>query len=139
MTPRPCGSRFSDTWSLGVFNKSPYPDLAKGLAEYFMEPARYNDVIVKNNGRFVPVYPDLFNDPWWTERPEFSEFIDIAKTGVPISFEAPPSAASGEVLQIHLIPEALQEVLVNGVDPATAVGEAHAKIAAITERFAKGG
>ena len=63
-----------------------------------MEPTRYNDVIVKNNGRFVPVYPDLFNDPWWTERPEFKEFIEIANTGVPISYEAPPSAASGEVL-----------------------------------------
>ena len=126
-----------DTWSLGLFKQAPYPDLAKGLAEYFMEPTRYNAVIVKNNGRFVPVYPDLFNDPWWTGRPQFKEFIGIAKSGVPISYAAPPSAASGEVLATNLIPEALQEVLVDGVDPAEAVGKAHAKIAAITERFAK--
>jgi multiple sugar transport system substrate-binding protein len=126
-----------DTWSLGLFKQTPYPELSKGLAEYFMEPTRYNDVIVKNNGRFVPVYPDLFSDPWWTERPEFKEFIQIAKTGVPISYAAPPSAASGEVLATHVIPEALQEVLVDGVDPAEAVGHAHAKIAAIFERFAQ--
>ena len=125
-----------DTWSLGLFKQTPYPDLAKGLAEYFMEPTRYNDVIVKNNGRFVPVYPDLFNDPWWTERPEFKEFIEIANTGVPISYEAPPSAAAGEVLATNLIPEALQTVLIDGVDPAEAVATAHAKIAAISERFA---
>ena len=125
-----------DTWSLGLFKQTPYPELSKGLAEYFMEPTRYNDVIVKNNGRFVPVYPDLFNDPWWTERPEFKEFIGIANTGVPISYEAPPSAASGEVLATHVIPEALQTVLVDGVDPAEAVAAAHAKIAAISERFA---
>ncbi len=125
-----------DTWSLGLFRQTPYPDLAKGLAEYFMEPARYNDVIVKNNGRFVPVYPNLFNDPWWTERPEFKEFIEIANTGVPISYEAPPSAAAGEVLATNLIPEALQTVLIDGVDPAEAVAAAHAKIAAISERFA---
>jgi ABC-type glycerol-3-phosphate transport system substrate-binding protein len=125
-----------DTWSLGLFRQTPYPDLAKGLAEYFMEPARYNDVIVKNNRRFVPVYPDLFNDPWWTERPEFKEFIEIANTGVPISFEAPPSAAAGEVLATNVIPEALQTVLIDGVDPADAVAAAHAKIAAISERFA---
>jgi multiple sugar transport system substrate-binding protein len=126
-----------DTWSLGLFKQSPYPDLAKGLAEYFMDPGRYNEVIVANNGRFVPVYPDLFNDPWWTERPQFAEFIDIADTGVPISHEAPPSAASGEVLATHVIPEALQEVLVNGVDPAEAVAGAHRRIAAISERVAK--
>jgi ABC-type glycerol-3-phosphate transport system substrate-binding protein len=128
-----------DTWSLGLFKQSPYPDLAKGLAEYFMEPTRYNDVIVKNNGRFVPVYPDLFHDPWWTERPEFAEFIKIANTGVSISYEAPPSAASGEVLATNVIPEALQMVLVDGVDPAEAVAQAHQKIAAISERFAKQG
>ena len=129
-----------DTWSLGLFKQTPYPDLAKGLAEYFMEPTRYNEVIVNNNGRFVPVYPDLFNDPWWTERPEFKEFIEIADTGVPISYEAPPSAAAGEVLATHVIPEALQTVLVDGVDPAEAVAErARQKIAAISERFATQG
>jgi multiple sugar transport system substrate-binding protein len=128
-----------DTWSLGLFKQTPYPDLAKGLAEYFMTPERYNEVIVANNGRFVPVYPDLFNDPWWTERPEFKEFIEIADTGVPISYEAPPSAAAGEVLATHVIPEALQTVLVDGVDPAEAVASAHQKIAAISERFAKQG
>ena len=125
-----------ETWALGLFRQTPYPELSKGLAEYFMEPTRYHDVIVKNNGRFVPVYPDLFNDPWWTERPEFKEFIEIADTGVPISFAAPPSAASGEVLATNLIPETLQTVLVDGVDPAEAVAAAHAKIAAISERSA---
>ncbi|MGI9499094.1 MAG: ABC transporter substrate-binding protein [Geminicoccaceae bacterium] len=126
-----------DTWSLGVFSAAPEPELAKGLAEHFMQPERYNQVITNTNGRFVPVYPELFNDPWWTERPEFSEFIDIASSGVPISFAGPPTAASGEILAIHVIPEALQLVLVEGIDPAEAVGEAHQKIAAIYERLAE--
>jgi ABC-type glycerol-3-phosphate transport system substrate-binding protein len=126
-----------DTFSLGLFKQAPYPDLAKGLAEYFMEPTRYNEVIVKNNGRLVPVYPDLLKDPWWTERPEFEEFIEVARTGAPISFEAPPSGASGEVLATHVIPEALQAVLTGGVDPAEAVARAHRTIAAIAERFAQ--
>ena len=105
-----------------------------GLAEHFMTPSRYNEVITNTNGRFVPVYPDLFNDEWWTSRPEFKEFIDIARTGVPVSFKSAPSAASGEVLATHVIPEALQRVLVEGVDPATAIGEAHKKIQAIFAR-----
>jgi multiple sugar transport system substrate-binding protein len=124
-----------DTWSLGLFNQAPYPDLAKGLAEYMMEPARYNEVITNSNGRFVPVYPDLFNDPWWTSRPEFSKFIEIANSGVPVSYESPPTATAGEVLTTHLIPEAMQLVLVDGVDPAEAIGEAHEKIVAIHKRL----
>jgi len=126
-----------DTWSLGLFNQSPYPELAMGLAEHFMAPERYNQVITNTNGRFVPVYPELFNDPWWTERPEFAEFIDIAKTGVPISYQGPPTGASGEVLNTHLIPEALQTVLVDDVEPAEAVAQAHEKIAAVYARFAE--
>ncbi|MGH1480820.1 MAG: ABC transporter substrate-binding protein [Geminicoccales bacterium] len=126
-----------DTWSLGVFSAAPEPELAKGLAEHMMQPDRYNQVITNTNGRFVPVYPELFNDPWWTERPEFSEFIEIASTGVPISYAGAPTAASGEVLATHVIPEALQLVLVEGVDPAEAVGEAHQKIAAIYDRLAE--
>ena len=124
-----------DSWSLGVFNKAPEPDLAKGLAAYFVEPGRYNDVIVRTNGRFVPVYPELFADEWWTSRPEFKEFIEIANTGVPISYKSPPSAASGEVLSTHMIPEALQRMLVDEVDAATALGEAQVKIKAVFDRL----
>ena len=82
-----------DTWSIGLFKQTPNPELSKGLAAYMMNPARYNEVITNTNGRFVPVYPDLFNDPWWTSRPEFKEFIKIAETGVPVSFKGAPSAA----------------------------------------------
>ena len=128
-----------DTWSLGLFRQTPYPELARGLAEHFMDPARYNQVIVANKGRFVPVYPDLFDDPWWTERGEFAEFFEIANTGVPISHEGPPSAASDEVLASHVIPEALQQVLTDGVDPAEAVARAHQKIVTISERLAQQG
>ncbi|MEM7024405.1 MAG: extracellular solute-binding protein, partial [Pseudomonadota bacterium] len=112
-----------DTWSLGLFNQTPYPELSRGFAEYVMAPERYNQIITNTNGRFVPVYPDLFNDEWWTSRPQFNQFIEIAKSGVPVSYEAPPSPASGEMLAIHVIPEALQTVLVDGVEPVVDRGD----------------
>jgi multiple sugar transport system substrate-binding protein len=127
------------TWSLGLFKQSPYPELALGLAEYFMQPDRYHQMIAANGGRFVPVHRGLFDDPWWTERPELAEFFDIASTGALLSYQAPPSAACGEVLATHVIPRALQEVLINGVDPAEAVASAHQQIAAISERLAQQG
>lgn len=126
-----------DTWSFGLFKQTPYPELAKGLAEYFMDPARYNEVITADGGRFVPVYPDLFDDPWWSDRPEFAEFHDIANAGVPISHEAPPSALSRAVVANNVIPEALHEVLLKGVDPAEAVARAQQNIVAIQERLAQ--
>jgi multiple sugar transport system substrate-binding protein len=126
-----------NTWSLGLFKQSPYPEVARGLAEYFLDPDRYNEVIAANYGRFVPVHRDLFDDPWWTERPELAELFEIASSGVSISHEAPPSAASDEVLASHVIPRALQEVLINGVDPAAAVASAHQKIAEISKRLAQ--
>jgi multiple sugar transport system substrate-binding protein len=126
-------------WSLGLFKQSPYPELARGLAEYFMEPDRYNQVIAANGGRFVPVYRELFDDPWWTERPQLAEFSEIANTGASISYQSPPSAASDEVVATHVIPRALQEVLIDGVEPAEAVASAHREIAAIGERLTKQG
>ena len=67
------------------------------------------------------------------------EFFEIASTGASISYRAPPSAACGEVLATHVIPEALREVLINGVEPAEAVASAHQKIVAIGERLAQQG
>ena len=124
-----------DTWSTGVFNQAPEPELARGWVEYYMQPANYERMILNTNGRFVPVYPKQFEHEWWTSRPEFNEFRTIAETGVPVSFKSAPSAGSGEVLATHIIPEALQQVLVNDMPAAEAVGEAHAKIAAIYERL----
>lgn len=98
-------------------------------------PARYNEVITNTNGRFVPVYPDLFNDPWWTSRPEFKEFIKIAETGVPVSYKGPPTAASGEILATHVIPEALQTVLLENVPAEAAVAKVAGKIKAIYDRL----
>jgi hypothetical protein len=94
-------------------------------------------VIVANHGRIVPVHRDLFDDPWWIEHPELAEFFDIASSGVSISWEGPPSAASDEVLATHVVPRALQEVLINGVDAAAAVASAHYKIAEISKRLAE--
>jgi multiple sugar transport system substrate-binding protein len=126
-----------NTWSLGLFKQSPYPELARGLAEYFLDPDRYNEVMVANHGRLVPVHRDLFDDPWWIERPELAELFDIASSGATISWEGPPSAASDEMLATHVIPRALQAVLIDGVEPAAAVASAHQKIADISKRLAQ--
>ena len=124
-----------DTWSTGLFNHAPEPQLVKDFVSFYMKPSNYERMILNTNGRFVPVYPKQFEHEWWTSRPEFNEFRAIAETGVPVSYKSAPSAGSGEVLATHIIPEAVQEVIVNGVSPKQAVADAHTKIAAIYERL----
>ena len=124
-----------DTWSTGIFKQAPEPELVKGFVSYYMKPENYSRMILNTNGRFVPVYPKQFDDPWWTSRPEFNQFRTIAETGVPVSFKSAPSAGSGEVLATHVIPAALQEVLVNEVPAAEAVAQAHEQIKAIYDRL----
>lgn len=123
-----------DTWSYGVFKKAPYPELVIELVKYLMRPDRYNEIVTATDGRWVPVYPKLFDDPFWSARPEFAKFREIATTGVPISYAGPPSAASGEVLSTHVIPIALQRVLVDGVPAEDAVAGAHKQIEEIYRR-----
>jgi len=123
-----------DTWSYGIFAKAPYPDLVKGLLQHLMKPAHYNKIITATDGRWVPVYPKLFDDPWWTARKEFEKFREIAHTGVPISHAGPPSAASGEILSTHVIPRAMQRVLVDGVAAEQAVADVHKQIEEIYQR-----
>jgi multiple sugar transport system substrate-binding protein len=56
-----------DTWAFGAFKKNPYPDLAKGLVDYFMQPQNYDKIIQSTGVRWVPVYKRLFDSPFWKE------------------------------------------------------------------------
>ena len=126
-----------DTWSYGAFKKNPYPDIAKGLIEYFMQPANYDRIIQSTGGRWVPVYKRLFDSPFWREKPEFRHFINMAETGVPVSYAGAPTPAAGEVLNTHVIPKMIQRVLVDGWEPAKALDECDKRIVEIYSRYNK--
>jgi len=127
-----------DTWSYAAFKKTPYPELAKGLIDYLMQPANYDKIIQSTGGRWVPVYKRLFDSPFWKEKPAFKHFIQMAETGVPVSYAGSPTPAAGEVLNTHLIPKMVQRVLVDNWEPAKALDECHKKIVEIYARSAKG-
>ena len=127
-----------DTWSLGLFKKSPYPELGKGLIEYMLQPANYDKIVQSTGGRWVPVYKRLFDSPFWREKPVFKHFIQLAETGVPVSYAGSPNPAAGEVLNTHVIGKMTQRVLVENWPAEKAVEEAHKAIAEIYARHAKG-
>ena len=140
--PVPAGPKGSfsqiDTWSLGLFKKSPYPELGKGLIEYMLQPANYDRIVQSTGGRWVPVYKRLFDTPFWREKPVFKNFITMAEQGVPLSYAGSPTPAAGEVLNTHVIPKAVQRVLVENWPAEKALEEGHKTIAEIYARHNKG-
>src|SRR5262249_56742834 len=91
-----------------------------GLLEYLMQPANYDKIIQSTGGRWVPVYKRLFDSPFWREKPTFRYFIQMAETGVPVSYAGAPTPAAGEVLNTQVIPKMIQRVLVENWEPAKA-------------------
>jgi multiple sugar transport system substrate-binding protein len=127
-----------DTWAFGAFKKNPYPELAKGLVEYLMRPDNYDKIIQSTGGRWVPVYKRLFDSPFWKEKPAFKHFIQMAETGVPVSYAGAPTPAAGEVLNTQVVPKMIQRVLVENWAAEKALEESHKKIAEIYDRHNKG-
>lgn len=125
-----------DTWAFGAFKKNPYPELARGLLDHFMQPANYDKIIQSTGGRWVPVYKRLFDSPFWREKPAFKHFIQMAETGVPVSYAGAPTPAAGEVLNTQVIGKMIQRVLVENFSAERALEEAHKKVAEIYARHA---
>jgi multiple sugar transport system substrate-binding protein len=115
----------------GVFKASPYPEVAKGFIRYLMEPKRYSEFLVATQGRYVPVYPKMQSDPFWTSKPQFAGLLAIGREGQPMSWEGRITPALGEVVSQSLLGKTAHEVLVNGVEPAAAAAKLQAEIVAI--------
>jgi len=96
-----------------------------------MQPVNYDKIIQSTGGRWVPVYKRLFDSPFWREKPEFKHFINMAETGVPVSYAGAPTPAAGEVLNTHVIPKMIQRVLVDNWEPAKALDECDKRIVEI--------
>ena len=83
-----------DTWATAL-QEEPVSRAAKGLLDYFMQPANYDKIVQSTGGRWVPVYKRLFDSPFWKEKPAFKHFIQMAETGVPVSYAGSPTPAAG--------------------------------------------
>lgn len=118
-----------------VFKASPYPDIAKGLIRYLMEPARHKEFIVATQGRYLPAYPRLTEDPFWSSRPQFVPLREVAREGWPLGWEGRMSPAFGEVVAQSLLGKAVHTMLVDNVSPGDAVARLHAEMAATYKRI----
>jgi multiple sugar transport system substrate-binding protein len=116
-----------------LFKHNPYPELAKGLVEYWMTPKNYQVVIEEGDGRWGPVYKDMYQSDFW-KRPALQHWRGMIDNG--LFFPAPGAinAASGEVLATNVMSRMMHRVLIESWEAEKAVEEAHNKVVKIYER-----
>ena len=141
MLPVPAGPAGSieelTTGEYILFKHNPYPEVAKGLVQYYMEPENLRVVMEEGGGRWGPPYPGMYNSDFW-KRPAFSNWRVMLERGRQFAFPGTQSPASGEVLATSVLARMMHRALVEGWEAEKAVEEAHNKVVEIYARHAEG-
>jgi multiple sugar transport system substrate-binding protein len=119
-----------------LFRHNPYPEVAKGLAEYWMAPENLRVTIEEGDGRWGPPYQGMYNSDFW-KRPVFQHWHTILERGRQFSYAGVINPAANEVIALHVLPRMMHRVLIEGWEAAKAVEEAHKKVVEIYARQEK--
>lgn len=120
-------------WGLSIFKGAQNIDEAKAALEYYFDPDRYSELIELGKGRLTPVYQDILYSDFFTEHDVYSQLPKMVESGRLHSYPSPMTAAVGELMETWVVPEMLQNVLVNEMAPEEAMNQAHEKAQAIWE------
>jgi multiple sugar transport system substrate-binding protein len=137
LLPTPAGpagafeSLGSTYWAL--FKHNPYPEVAKGLAEYWMAPENLRVVIEEGDGRWGPPYQGMYDSDFW-KRPAFAHWRVMLERGRQFPHPGTQSPASSEVIATSVIARMAHRVLVESWEAEKAVEEAHKKAVEIYAR-----
>jgi multiple sugar transport system substrate-binding protein len=121
-----------------LFKHNPYPEVAKGLAEYWMAPEHLRVTMEEGDGRWGPPYPGMYDSDFW-KRPVFQYWRTMLERGRQFSYAGTPSSASGEVIATSVLPHMMHRVLVENWEAEKAVEEAHKKASEIYARHQEEG
>jgi multiple sugar transport system substrate-binding protein len=115
------------------FKHNPYPEVAKGLAEYWMAPENLRVMIEEGDGRWGPPYKGMYDSDFW-KRPVFTHWREMLETGRHLASPGTAHPAVGEVSSTYLIGRMMHRVLVENWEAEKAVEEAHKKVVEIYAR-----
>src|SRR5262249_15837247 len=85
-----------------VFKHNPYPEVAKGLADYWMAPENLRIMIEEGDGRWGPPYKGMYESEFW-KRPAFQHWRVMLDRGRQFPSPGTTNPASGEVLASFVI------------------------------------
>ena len=134
----PAGARealSTNEWLL--FKHNPYPEVAKGLVQYYMEPEHLRVVMEAAGGRWGPPYPDMYTTDFW-QQPALAHWRAMVGRGRPFAAPGPMTAAAAEVLSTNLLARMMHRVLVDHWEAEKAVEDAHQQAVAIYARYPEG-
>jgi multiple sugar transport system substrate-binding protein len=141
MLPVPAGpAGASDRVGTGewfLFKHNPYPEVAKGLIQYYMEPENLRVVMEEGDGRWGPPYKGMYDTPFW-QKPGFQYWRGMLDRGRQIASPGSQSAAAGEVFVTTVLARMMHRVLVENWEAEKAVEDAHNKVAEIYARWPEG-
>jgi multiple sugar transport system substrate-binding protein len=119
-----------------IFSASPNQTLAQEFLTYLVQPNQLEQYIKGAAGRYFPVMPELFSDPFWNNpnNPHVYEAAKQLRQGQTRSLYQVFNPAYAQVSAENIWGQALQQVVVNNVSPKVAVDQA---IERIQEIFAQ--
>lgn len=116
-----------------LFKHNPYPEVAKGLAEYWMAPENLRVMIEEGDGRWGPPYKGMYDSEFW-KRPVFQHWRGMLERGRQFPSPGTVNAAAGEVIATNVLARMMHSVLVENMEAEKAVEEAHKKVVEIYAR-----
>jgi multiple sugar transport system substrate-binding protein len=122
-------------WAL--FKHNPYPEIAKGLVEYWMAPENLRVTIEEGGGRWGPPYRGMYDSDFWS-RPAFQHWRVMLERGRQFPSPGTATPASGEVLATYTLGRMLHRVLAENWEAERAVEEAHKNVVEIYARHQEG-
>jgi multiple sugar transport system substrate-binding protein len=141
MLPGPAGlagateALSTNEWLL--FRHNPYPEVAKGLVQYYMEPEHLRVVMEAAGGRWGPPYPGMYATTFW-QQPALAHWRAMVGRGRPFAAPGPMTAAAAEVLSTNLLARMVHRVLVDHWEAEKAVEDAHRQAVEIYARYPEG-
>jgi multiple sugar transport system substrate-binding protein len=141
MLPGPAGSAgataalSTNEWLL--FRHNPYPEVAKGLVQYYMEPDNIRAVTEAAGGRWGPPYPGMYTSAFW-QQPALAHWRGMVGRGRLFGAPGPITAAAAEVLSTNLLARMMHRVLVDHWEAEQAVEDAHRQAVEIYARYPEG-
>jgi multiple sugar transport system substrate-binding protein len=130
-----CEALSTTEWLL--FKQNPYPEVAKGLVQYYMEPEHLRVVMEAGGGRWGPPYPGLYASAFW-QQPAWAHWRAMVERGRPFAAPGRMTAAAAEVLSTNLLARMLHRVLVEQWEAEQAVAEAHQQVVELYARYPEG-
>ncbi|NEO58756.1 MAG: carbohydrate ABC transporter substrate-binding protein, partial [Okeania sp. SIO3B5] len=119
-----------------IFTSSTHPKLAKEFLSYLIKPDNLGAYIKGARGRYFPIMPQLWEDPFWSETKdphicEASQQLTASKTRL---FKNSINPAYSQVHSENIWGKAMRQILIEGLSPTEATDIA---IKQITEIFSQ--